>query len=141
MLTADAHFQVRPGLATFIDSDLHQATYPFPVDGLEWVLGQDPFGHVGDQEVAFGIIPAVAKGHLGQVIGTEGEELCQFCQFTGSDSRPWDFDHRPEFISKVYFLLFHDSLGNAHQARLDPFELLDCTCQRDHDLGMDHDLA
>ena len=42
---------------------------------------------------------------------------------------------------KLHLLLFHDSLGNAHQAGLDPFQFLDGAGQRDHHFGLDHDAA
>ena len=80
MLTADTHFQFGAGLAAFINSHLHQPANTFAVDGLEGILGQDAFFDVFHQEVALGIIAAVAEGHLGQVIGAEGEELGQFRQ-------------------------------------------------------------
>ena len=56
MLTADTHFQVRTGLAAIIDSHLHQLAYTFAIQSLERILGQDALGHVGDQEVPFGVI-------------------------------------------------------------------------------------
>ena len=39
------------------------------------ILGQDALFDVLEQEVALGIVAAVAEGHLGQVVGAEGEEL------------------------------------------------------------------
>ena len=77
MLAADAHFQVGAGLAAIVDRHLHQAANAIAVDGLEGILGQDALRHVGDQEVALGVIAGVAEGHLGQVVGAEGEELGQ----------------------------------------------------------------
>ena len=41
VLAADAHFQVRAGLAAIVDGHLHQLAHAFAVEGLERVLRQD----------------------------------------------------------------------------------------------------
>ena len=101
MLTADTHFQFRAGLAAIIDGHLHQLAHAFPVQGLERILRQDALADICDQEVALGIVTAVAKGHLGQVVGAEGEELGQLGNFTGGHCRARDLDHGAEFVSEM----------------------------------------
>jgi len=75
MFTADTHFQRWASGATIIDGHAHQFAYTIPVELLEGFFGKMPSATILYQEVALGIITAVTKGHLGQIIGTEGEEL------------------------------------------------------------------
>ena len=62
-------------LAAIFHSHRIKRPTPSRSNCLEWILGENALFNIGDEEVAFGIVTAVTKGHLGQVVGTEGEEL------------------------------------------------------------------
>jgi hypothetical protein len=108
---------------------------------LEGVLRQDSLLHVGDEEIALGIIPAVSECHLGQIIGSKGEELRQFGDLGGSDRRAWNLDHGSELVGEPYFLFSHHGGCNALQAGLNPFQLLDGPGEWNHNLRVHNDLA
>ena len=101
MFTADTHFQIRGGSCGHHPQPCASSGQRHPGPRLERILGQDAFFHILDQEVAFGIITAVTKGHLGQVVGAEGEELGQLGNFTGGHSGARDFDHGAELVGEV----------------------------------------
>ena len=83
MFSADAALKAGAGFATPLHSVLNQLTHTIFVDGLEWINRQDLVVQVILEESA-DIIPAVPEGHLGQIIGSETEELSRFSYFTGS---------------------------------------------------------
>ncbi|MPM41774.1 hypothetical protein SDC9_88433 [bioreactor metagenome] len=76
---------------------------------------------------------------MGQVVGTEGEELGNSSGLTGNHGGARDFDHGTELVGEVDFLFFHHCFGNRDEAGLDPFELVDVTSQGDHDLRFHND--
>ena len=98
MFATNANFQIDPCGATIFDRQVHQPAYTIPVQSLEGILGQDPFLNVFDQEVPLGIVPAVAKSHLGKVIGAKREEFSHFADLYGGDTGTRDFDHRAKFV-------------------------------------------
>src|SRR3972149_905294 len=123
MFATDSDLEVRTGCTAINDSHFHQLTYTFPVDRLEWVLGQDFLFDICDQKVSLSIIPRIAKSHLGEVVGAKREELGKFSNFGRCNCGTWNFDHRSELVAEVDFLLIHHSLGYPFQPGLDPFEL------------------
>jgi hypothetical protein len=74
MLAADTKFNVGSGSFTKVTSHLNQLANADLVQFSKWVLVIDFVLIVIFQEVA-GIISGETKGHLGQVIGSEGEEF------------------------------------------------------------------
>src|SRR5581483_4170832 len=72
---AHADLQVRPGPAAALDGRAHQGTDAFGVDRAERRGGEDAVLQVGGEERALRVVAAHAPGGLGQVVGTEGEEL------------------------------------------------------------------
>ena len=98
MFATDPTFQIYAGGTPFFDTHFHQLSNPITVDGLEGIQGQDTVAHIFHQEVALSIIPAVAKGELGQVVGPKGEELRSLCDLVGGQPGAGDLDHRTELI-------------------------------------------
>ena len=139
MFAADTHFKVRAGGATFVDRHLHELAHAIAVNRLEGIGSEDALFLISDKEVAFGVITGIAVGHLGQVIGAEGEELSLRGNFASGDSGAWNFDHRAKFVFELDVLFAHHCGGNTFEARLNPLEFLDCACQRNHHFGLDHD--
>jgi hypothetical protein len=75
MLAADADLEVRLGLASFGNGQLHQFADALLVQHLEGVVLQDAGLDIGRQELVLGVLAAEGEGGLGQVVGAEGEEL------------------------------------------------------------------
>src|SRR5690554_3501695 len=93
MLTTDTNLEVNTGRTAFLYTDLDQLTYTFLIQYLEGVLFQYSFFQVMRQEFAFCIITAESKGCLGQVIGTEGEELGFLSDFISSHASSRQLNH------------------------------------------------
>ena len=136
MLAADAHFQVGASGPSLVDGHLHQPPHAIHIDGLEWVLGKDACLHVGQQEAGLRVIAAVTEGHLGEVVGAEGEEFGDLRDLGRGQGRTRDLDHGSELVLELDALLRHDLLGDALQARLDDLELVYMANQRNHHLGL-----
>src|SRR5579859_7676970 len=85
VFAADAHFQVRVGGAAFLYRHTHELAYAFAVERLEGVGGENldllcgswfvQTFDVAQQELAFGVVAANAKGGLRQVVGAKAEEV------------------------------------------------------------------
>ncbi len=74
MLAADAELDALPGGPSFFAGDLNQLADAGLIKGNERVILQETALHVERQEFP-GVIPGQPKGGLGQIVGTEGEEL------------------------------------------------------------------
>ena len=136
MFTADTDLQIRAGLAAFLDRVAHQFADALAVKVLERVLSEDALVNVFSQEAAFGIVTGVTEGHLGQVVGTEGEELGNFGDLTGGHSGARDLDHGTEHVVNFDTLFGHDLFRDLFELRLDVFQFVDGAGQRDHDFRM-----
>ena len=66
---ADAEGAARP--PPLLHRDLHQPADAIVVDGLEWVVRQDLFLDVLDQELAFRVVTRHAERRLGQIVRTK----------------------------------------------------------------------
>ncbi len=71
MLAADPNFEICSGCPAFYHGQIPQLTYTWDHYGLEGILGENAVFNVFHQEIPLRIIPAVAKGELGQVVGSE----------------------------------------------------------------------
>ena len=71
MLAADPDLEIAPGLAAFLDRDLHQPPHAGHVDRLERVAGQDLLFEVADDESSLGVVAREAEGGLGEVVCAE----------------------------------------------------------------------
>ena len=139
MFTANTNFKVPVVERPSSYSHLHQFSNTIPVEGLERIHRQDAFFDVFHQEVTFGIVTAVTKGHLGQVIGTKGEEFSYCGDFTGGDSSTWNFDHCAEFVRKFNAFFLHHFSCNSFKAGLDPFEFIDGARSAGSSLQVSHE--
>lgn len=80
MLPAQAKRQVGIGGSALAAGDSHQSSHSFLVQGLERVRTKDPLVDVILREQLFGVVPAQAVCHLGEVVGSEREEVRGFVQ-------------------------------------------------------------
>ncbi len=141
MFTADAHFEFGAGNASFADGVSHQLAHAVAVEGLERILDEDAFLNIGDEEVTLGIVAGITEGHLGEIVGAEGEELRLCGDMISGYCGARDFDHGAELVGKLDLLFLHDSLADSFEARLNPFEFLHGSGERDHDFRFDFDSA
>ena len=137
VLTADTNLKTRAGFATSRDSHLHQFTHTILIEGLEWILDQNTFFDVAHKEAALGIITAIAKGHLGQVVGTEGEELGHFGHSPGPHTGPNDFEHTAELELDIDAMGQLDDFVDAFHVTLDTGQFLDSGNLGHHDFRVD----
>ncbi len=108
VFAADTHFQVWIGRAAFLHRHTHQLADAFAVERLERVGGENFhlfFGarlfqaiDVAQQEFAFSVVAANAKGGLCQVVGAEAEEVGDGRDLVGGQRGAWQFDHRAELV-------------------------------------------
>ena len=119
VLTTDTNFQIGAGLPAELDAHRHQLAYPFSLQGLERVLGQDALLDIFQQELGFRIIAGLTKGHLGQVVGAIGEELGNSGYLVGREGRSGDLDHGAKLVVDLATLFHHHLLGDIFQRGLD----------------------
>ena len=75
---------------------LHQLADAVLVDRLERVALQQPLLEVGRHHPALDVVAAEAEGHLGEVVGAEGEEVGLLGDLVGPQRGPRRLDHRAD---------------------------------------------
>ena len=136
LLAADAQLDVGTGLAAEIRSHLHQAANAHLIELGEGIGLVDLVVVVAGQELA-GVVTAEAEGHLGQVVGAEGEELGLLGNLVGSQSRTRDLDHGADLVVHVAAGLADQTAGHRVDDALDVGQLLGLADQGNHDFGLD----
>ena len=149
VLAADADLQVGVGSPPLLYTYPHQPAHAVLIKRLEGIGFQDVkqyrialrvhFArlyavHVLHQELALGVIAAVAKGHLRQVIGAEGEKVSVLGDLTGGESSAGHLDHRAEHAFDLDTFFFHHLLRHHLQFLPFQFQFIDVANQRDHHL-------
>ena len=74
VLSADTELDVRSGALAAFDSDLHQFADSVLVKRLERIFFENILVHVLFDDLSC-VVSGESKSHLGQVVGSEGEEL------------------------------------------------------------------
>ena len=123
MLTADTKLDIRSGTSALLGCHLNKLSYPLLVQSCKRIRFIDLVLIIITKELA-GIISGEAKGHLCQVIGSKGEELCLLCNFIGKECSSWDLDHSTDVILDIGILLFLHSLCGLYHNILDKFQFL-----------------
>ena len=136
MLAADAQVNVGVGGAAHLGGHVHQLANTGLVQLGEGIVLVDLLVVVGVQELA-GVVAGEAEGHLGQVVGAEGEEVGLLGDLIGGQGGAGDLDHGTHQVLHVGAGLLDDGVSGLHHHALDVLELLDLAHQGDHDLG-DH---
>ena len=112
MLTANAALQVRTLAATSLDAIFDELADTLGIDCLERIRIEDLVAQIVTHEGAH-VVAAEAERHLGQVVGTEAEELGGTGHAVGGQGCARDLDHRTEMVSDVH------GVGSFHLG-LDP---------------------
>ena len=128
------------GLAAQLCSHLHQLAHTLLVQVGERIGLVDLLVVVIAEELT-GVIAAEAEGHLREVVGTEGEELCLGGDLVGQQGGAGDLDHGADLILEIHAGFLDDLVGGLHHDVLDKLELLDLAHQGNHDLGLNDVLA
>ena len=140
MLTADAGLEARLGLSTELDAHADQRTDTVSIDHLEGVALEQALLDVGSHDAAFDVISAEAERHLGQVISSEGEEVCLLGDLISHERSSGSLDHgADEHLERALLALalarLDADLGNGLLGpRASQRELLARHRQRNHDL-------
>ena len=113
MLAADAQVQVGVGGAAQLAGHVHQLAHAGLVQLGEGIVLVDLVVVVGVQELA-GVVTAEAEGHLGQVVGAEGEEVGLLGDLVGGQGGTGDLDHGAHQVLHVGAGLLDDGVGGLH---------------------------
>ena len=100
MLTADTELDLRTSSAALLCCNLNQLTYTVLVQSCERIGLVNLCLVVGIQEFA-GIITGETEGHLGQVVGTEAEELGFLGDFVSRQAGTGDLHHGTDFVLEI----------------------------------------
>ncbi len=134
VLAADAEVQLRTGCTAKLCSHVNELADTGLVETCKRIALVDLLVIVCTEELA-GVVTAEAEGHLGQVIGAEGEELSLSCDLVSGESGSGDLDHSADKVLHVGAGVSNELVCNGGDNILDVLELLDLADQRDHDLG------
>ena len=136
VLAADAQLDVGAGLTAEIGCHLDQLADADLVEAGEGIVLVDLLVVVSAQELA-GVVTGEAEGHLGQVVGAEGEELGLLGDLVRGQRGARDLDHGADLVVHIGTGVLDELVRLGAHDVLDILELLDLADQRDHDLGHD----
>ena len=137
LLAADADLQIRVGGTAQVDAHLHQHTDALDVEGFKGIVVEDPGVGVERQELVFRILAREGVDGLGQIVGTEGEELGQFGQIAGAGTGPNRFDHGAELEGQGNAVMGFDLGADLVDAGAHALQFLYGDDLRDHDFRTD----
>ena len=136
VLAADTKLDVRADALAVVNSQLDQSADALLIEACKRIGLEDLLLEVGLEDAA-DVVTGEAVGHLGQVVGTEGEELSLFCDLVRGDCCTRGLDHGTYHILHLQA----GSLDQLVSLRLDYLlneaQLVDLGNQRNHDLRRD----
>ena len=109
MLTANTTLQVRTNSTAFLCSHTDELADTILVEHLEGVYLQNLLLQINGEEGS-DVVTRVTKGHLCQVVGTEGEEFGGGSDAVGSQSGTRNFNHRT-YLEIYAVAHFFEKLG------------------------------
>ena len=138
MLTADTQVELGLGGTTLAACHLDELANAFLIENLERVNLQDAQVLVDGEELA-SVITRVTKGHLGQVVGTEREEVYHLCDLVGNEGGTRNLNHGTYLVGNGLTALGKYLLSNAVDDVGLHLDLVLHTNQGNHDLGVNVD--
>ena len=134
MLAADADMQVGIGRAAVRYGHPHERADALAVDRLERRAGNDVLVDIAHDDRSLDVVAREPEGGLGEVVGTEREEVGVLGEGAGHDARARQFDHRADGVigALAHALLLRDPHDQFAYQR----ELAVVVDQRDHHLGV-----
>jgi hypothetical protein len=100
VLTADTNVKTWVNFSGFFDAHFHELANTISIDGLEGISFIDTFIDK-ELEESSGIISGDTQSELGQIVGTEGQEIDLWSDLLGGDAHSWDFDHGSNFVVDI----------------------------------------
>src|SRR5450759_834997 len=135
VFAADTDFNPGVRLPAKNHTDAHKLAHALLVDALEWVDVQDLRLEVGRQEGSCGIITAIGIRCLGEVVGSEAEEVGVVGDLVCSQAGTGNFDHGTDLDVSPDTLAVEYQIELFLHQRLEYLDLIDVTHQWKHDLG------
>ena len=132
MLAADTDMKIRIAGTAKFNSHVHQFPYTVLIEFSKRIVFKDFCIIVCSQEFPC-VIAAESKGHLGQIVCTEAEEICFFCDFIRRKGSTGNLDHRTHFVLKLNPGSSDLCIRCLHNCILDKFQFLHFADQRNHD--------
>ena len=140
MFAADADFQLGLDAATFADAHFNELAYANLVEDFEGI-GLDDAVFLVEFEELGSIVTREAEGHLGEVVGAEGEEVGYGGNLVGGERCTRYFDHGAYEVGQALTLLFEDLGGGGVDDVCLVLDFFERSYQRYHNLGVEHDDA
>ena len=119
-------------LFSLFNRDTNQLTHPIRVHRYKWVMGQQSFFEIFVEETA-GIVPAEPESGLGQIVGSEGKEICLHRNFIRHQSCPGKLDHATNFIIQRHTGFLNHFFCHFHDEFTHNFEFIYMRDKRYHD--------
>ena len=136
LLAADAQLDVGTGLAAQLTGHLHQTAHTGLVQLGEGIGLINLIVVVAGQELT-GVITGEAEGHLGQVVGAEGEELGFLGDIVGGEGCTGNLNHGADLVVHVGAGFLDELLCRGVNDVLDVGQLTGLTNQGNHDFRLD----
>ena len=140
MFAADADFQLGLDAATFADAHFDELAYADLVEDFEGI-GLDDAVFLVEFEELGSIVTREAEGHLGEVVGAEGEEVGYGGNLVGGERCTRYFDHGAYEVGQALALLFEDFGGGGVDDVCLVLDFFERSYQRYHNLGVYIDAA
>ena len=131
MFAADPDLQIWSSGTAAIDTDPHNVADTFLINRLERIVRDDVVLTVETNEWPV-IVAADCQRRLGQVVGTETEELSGGRDLVRSDSRPRNFDHSADEVFQRDAGFLEDRFRFCANDLFLILELGQESCQRNH---------
>ena len=132
LFAADAGLQVPAGGASGLDRMADHPADAVAVDGLEGIGGDDVLAEIFADEGS-DIVAGETEGHLGEVVGAEGEEFGFLGHLSGEDGGARDLDHGADHVVELFDLVLRgDFRGDPVDDLLLVLELVRIAGHGDH---------
>ncbi len=105
MLAADTQLNIGSGCASLLSCHLHKLPHTVLVQSCKRIRLINLTLIIITQELT-GIVTGETKGHLGQIIGSEGEELCFLCNLICQKCGTRNLNHGSDMILDIGIFLF-----------------------------------
>ena len=138
VFAADADLEVGAGFAALDGRHLDELADAVLIERGEGVLLEDSLGQVLGQELV-DVVAREAEGGLGEVVGSEAEELGLLGDLVGDQSGAGKLDHGADEVFDAVLLFGEDFLGDAADDVGLILHLLEGGGERNHDLRNDGD--
>lgn len=135
VLAADTDFEVAARGAAFVGGHLDERADTFLIENREGILLQNALLQVLGQEFV-AVVAGDSEGGLGQVVGTEAEELGVGSDFVGDDAGAGQLDHGAYLVVDRKAFLDEDVVSDGMDDGSLRLELFGAGGERDHDFDV-----